>query len=302
MTSGRERIRIFDTTLCNGEHSPYGISYAQKLQLGRALVELGVDVIQAGFPGTSRVNSDEVAALARTLHGPVICALARCNRQDIELAAQTLNEAERPRIHVFLNATRANNGLPDTFNTVEEDILLMAVRGVRIARDICEDVEFSLENAARTNLRFLTEVFDATIEAGVTTINIPQVPGDMVPDEMTELIRYLRQNVRAIERVCLSVQCQNGFGLATANSLAAVIAGVRQIQCALGTSGLDSGNCSLEGFVRALTTREAFFNADTSIDTIRLSPTCRLGSGITGTPDRPIKRQFQGIFNEHNGM
>jgi 2-isopropylmalate synthase len=124
----------------------------------------------------------------------------------------------------------------------------------------------------------------------------------MVPDEMTELILYLRQNVRAIERVCLSVQCQNGFGLATANSLAAVIAGVRQIQCALGTRGLDSGNCSLEGFVRALTTREAFFNADTSIDTTRMSPTCRLGSGITGTPDRPIKRQFQGIFNEHNGM
>jgi 2-isopropylmalate synthase len=276
-----ERVIIFDTTLRDGEQSP-GCSMTQpeKLRVARALHELGVDVIEAGFPAASRGDWESVNAVAREVQGPIVCGLARCNRADIELAAQALRDASRHRLHVFLATSAIHRQYK--LNMAQEEIIRTAVEGVRIAREHCEDVEFSPEDASRTELEFLAQVVEAVIEAGATTINIPDTVGYTVPDEFAELFRYLRKNVRGIERVTLSVHCHDDLGMAVANSLTAVVAGVRQIECTINGIGERAGNCSLEEVVMALRTRESFFNVRTNIQTTRLYPTSRLVASITG--------------------
>jgi 2-isopropylmalate synthase len=274
---------IFDTTLRDGEQSP-GCSMTQpeKLRVARALAELGVDVIEAGFPAASRGDWQSVNAVAREVHGPIICGLARCNREDIELAASALREAPSRRIHVFLATSAIHR--EHKLNMAKSEILRSAVEGVRIAREHCEDVEFSPEDASRTELDFLAQVVEAVIEAGATTVNIPDTVGYTVPDEFAEAFRYLRKNVRGIDRVRLSVHCHDDLGMAVANSLTAVVAGARQIECTVNGIGERAGNCSLEEVVMALRTRETFFNLRTGIQTNRLYPTSRLVSSITGMP------------------
>ncbi len=281
MAADPDRVIIFDTTLRDGEQSP-GCSMTQpeKLRVARALAELGVDVIEAGFPAASQGDWESVNAVAREVHGPVICGLARCNRADIELAARALGDAPRHRLHVFLATSAIHRQYK--LNMAQEEIVRNAVEGVRIARELCEDVEFSPEDASRTELEFLAQVVEAVIAAGATTINIPDTVGYTVPDEFAELFRYLRKNVRGIEGVTLSVHCHNDLGMAVANSLTAVVAGVRQIECTINGIGERAGNCSLEEVVMALKTRETFFNARTRIDTSRLYPTSRLVASITG--------------------
>ncbi len=276
-----ERLIIFDTTLRDGEQSP-GCSMTQpeKLRVARALAELGVDVIEAGFPAASRGDWESVNAVAREVHGPIICGLARCNRSDIELAAAALRDAARHRLHVFLATSAIHRQYK--LNMAQEEIIRTAVEGVRIARELCDDVEFSPEDASRTELDFLAEVVEAAIEAGATTINIPDTVGYTVPDEFAELFRYLRKNVRGIEGVTLSVHCHDDLGMAVANSLTAVVAGVRQIECTINGIGERAGNCSLEEVVMALRTRATFFNVRTNIQTTRLYPTSRLVASITG--------------------
>jgi 2-isopropylmalate synthase len=278
-----ERLIIFDTTLRDGEQSP-GCSMTQpeKLRVARALAELGVDVIEAGFPAASRGDWESVNAVAREVHGPIICGLARCNRGDIELAAKALRDAPRHRLHVFLATSAIHRQYK--LNMAEEEIIRSAVEGVRIAREFCEDIEFSPEDASRTELEFLAQVVEAVIEAGATTVNIPDTVGYTVPDEFAELFRYLRKNVRGIERVTLSVHCHDDLGMAVANSLTAVVTGVRQIECTINGIGERAGNCSLEEVVMALKTRETFFNVRTNIVSTRLYPTSRLISNITGMP------------------
>src|SRR4029079_10916810 len=199
MAPNPDQVLIFDTTLRDGEQSP-GCSMTQpeKLRVARALAELGVDVIEAGFPAASRGDWESVNAVAREVEGATICGLARCNRDDIELAAKALRDAPRHRIHVFL-APRAIHR-QYKLNMAEEQILKTAVEGVKIARDFCEDVEFSPEDASRTELEFLAQVVEAAIDAGATTVNIPDTVGYTVPDEFAELFRYLRKNVRGIDR------------------------------------------------------------------------------------------------------
>ncbi len=281
MVADPDRVIIFDTTLRDGEQSP-GCSMTQpeKLRVARALAELGVDVIEAGFPAASPGDWESVNAVAREVHGPVICGLARCSRPDIERAAQALREAPRRRLHVFLATSAIHRQYK--LNMAQEEIVRSAVEGVRIAREFCEDVEFSPEDASRTELEFLAQVVEAVIAAGATTINIPDTVGYTVPDEFAELFRYLRKNVRGIDGVTLSVHCHNDLGMAVANSLTAVVAGVRQIECTINGIGERAGNCSLEEVVMALKTRETFFNARTRIDTSRLYPTSRLVASITG--------------------
>jgi len=276
-----ERLIIFDTTLRDGEQSP-GCSMTQpeKLRVARALAELGVDVIEAGFPAASRGDWESVNAVAREVHGPIICGLARCNRSDIELAAKALRDAPRHRLHVFLATSAIHRQYK--LNMAREQIVRTAVEAVRIARDFCGDVEFSPEDASRTELDFLAEVVEATIGAGATTINIPDTVGYTVPDEFAELFRYLRKNVRGIERVTLSVHCHDDLGMAVANSLTAVVAGARQIECTINGIGERAGNCSLEEVVMAVKTRETFFNVRTNIQSTRLYPTSRLVASITG--------------------
>ncbi|MGH8261177.1 MAG: 2-isopropylmalate synthase, partial [Steroidobacteraceae bacterium] len=281
MSTEPERVIIFDTTLRDGEQSP-GCSMTQpeKLRVARALHELGVDVIEAGFPAASRGDWESVNAVAREVQGPVICGLARCNRADIEAAAKALRDAARHRLHVFLATSAIHRQFK--LNMAQEEIVRTAVEGVRIAREFCDDVEFSPEDASRTELDFLARVVEAAIEAGATTINIPDTVGYTVPDEFAELFRYLRKNVRGIERVTLSVHCHDDLGMAVANSLTAVVAGVRQVECTINGIGERAGNCSLEEVVMALRTRESFFDVRTNIHTTRLYPTSRLVASITG--------------------
>jgi 2-isopropylmalate synthase len=283
MSVQADRVMIFDTTLRDGEQSP-GCSMTQpeKLRVAKALADLGVDVIEAGFPAASPGDWESVNAVAREVQGPIICGLARCNREDIEKAARALRPAVKHRIHVFLATSAIHRQYK--LNMAKEEILRNAVEGVRIAREFCEDVEFSPEDASRTELEFLAQVVEAVIDAGATTVNIPDTVGYTVPHEFAELFRYLRKNVRNIDRARLSVHCHDDLGMAVANSLMAVVAGARQVECTINGIGERAGNCSLEEVVMALRTREAFFNARTGIHTERLYPASRLVSSITGMP------------------
>src|ERR1700723_3698557 len=283
MTPNPDRVLIFDTTLRDGEQSPgCSMTRPEKLRVARALAELGVDVIEAGFPAASRGDWESVNAGAREIQGATICGLARCNREDFERAARALKDAPRHRIHVFLATSAIHRQYK--LNMAQEEILRTAIDGVRIARELCDDVEFSPEDASRTELEFLAQVVEAAIEAGATTVNIPDTVGYTVPDEFAELFRYLRKNVRGIERAVLSVHCHDDLGMAVANSLTAVVAGARQIECTINGIGERAGNCSLEEVVMALATRAAFFNLKTNVNTSRLYPTSRLVSSITGMP------------------
>jgi 2-isopropylmalate synthase len=276
-------VMIFDTTLRDGEQAP-GCSMAlpEKLRVARALAELGVDVIEAGFPVASRGDWESVNTIAREVDGPIIAGLARCSPEDIERAARALEPAKRKRIHVFLATSAIHRELK--LNMAKDEILRLAVEAVRLARSAADDVEFSPEDASRTELDFLRDVVTAVVEAGATTVNIPDTVGYTVPQEFAEVFRYLRSNVTGIDRVTLSVHCHDDLGMAVANSLSAVQAGARQIECTINGIGERAGNCALEEVVMALRTREAYFGLKTSVNTTRLYPTSRLVSSITGMP------------------
>ncbi len=281
MSTDPERVIIFDTTLRDGEQAPgCSMTAAEKLRVARALAELGVDVIEAGFPAASRGDWESVAAVAREVHGPVICGLARCRPDDIRQAAAALKAAARHRLHVFVGTSREYR--ETRLHLTPAQVIAAAVASVATARELCADVEFSPEDASRTELEFLAEVIERVIEAGATTINIPDTLGYTVPDEFSELFRYLRTNVRGIDKVTLSVHCHDDLGMAVANSLTAVVAGARQIECTINGIGERAGNCSLEEVVMALRTRAAFFNLTTNIQPARLYPVSRLVSTITG--------------------
>lgn len=283
MTSNTDRVMIFDTTLRDGEQSPgCSMTQSEKLRVAKALAELGVDIIEAGFPAASQGDWDAVNAVAREVHGPVICGLARCDRADIEMVASALAPAEKRRIHVFLATSAIHREFK--LNMAKDEIIRRAVEGVRIAREFCDDVEFSPEDASRTEVEFLAQVVEAVIDAGAMTVNIPDTVGYTVPHEFAELFRYLRKNVLNIEKARLSVHCHDDLGMAVANSLTAVVAGARQIECTINGIGERAGNCSLEEIVMALRTRETFFNATTNIQSQRLYPTSRLVASITGMP------------------
>ncbi|HEY8539165.1 MAG TPA: 2-isopropylmalate synthase [Steroidobacteraceae bacterium] len=282
-TSDPNRVLIFDTTLRDGEQAP-GCSMTQpeKLRVAKALAELGVDIIEAGFPIASRGDWESVNAIAKEVQGPIIAGLARCNREDIEQAWKALKDAARPRIHVFLATSAIHRQYK--LNMAKEEIIRTAVEGVKFARSLCEDVEFSPEDASRTELEFLAEVVEAVVEAGAATVNIPDTVGYTVPQEFHEVFTYLKKNVRGIDKVTLSVHCHDDLGMAVANSLAAVRAGARQVECTINGIGERAGNCSLEEIAMAIKTRENFFGLTTNINTTRLYPTCRLVSQITGMP------------------
>jgi 2-isopropylmalate synthase len=277
------RVLIFDTTLRDGEQSP-GCSMTQpeKLRVARALAELGVDVIEAGFPIASRGDWESVNSIAREVQGPIIAGLARCNREDIQQAWNALRDAQRPRIHVFLATSAIHREYK--LNMAKDEIVRTAVEGVKFARSLCDDIEFSPEDASRTELEFLAQVVEAVIEAGATTVNIPDTVGYTVPEEFHQVFSYLKRHVRGIDRITLSVHCHDDLGMAVANSLSAVRAGARQIECTINGIGERAGNCSLEEVAMALKTRESFFGVHTGIHTTRLYPTSRVVSQITGMP------------------
>lgn len=276
-----DRLIIFDTTLRDGEQSPgASMNHAEKLEMAHALKELGVDVIEAGFPIASPGDFEGVRAIARQVQGPIICALARCTPADIDRAWEAICDSPRPRLHVFLATSAIHREFK--LRMSREEILERTIDSVKRAKDYCEDVEFSPEDAARTELDFLTEVVEHAIEAGATTINIPDTVGYTVPSHYATIIRHLKQHVRGIDSVVLSVHCHNDLGMAVANSLAAVQEGARQVECTINGIGERAGNASLEEIVMALHTRRDYFGLTTGINTRLLVPVSRRLSHITG--------------------
>lgn len=282
MTDTKPRmIRIFDTTLRDGEQSPgASMNLGEKLEMAQALADLGIDVMEAGFPIASPGDFEAVREIASNIRGPIICGLARCNDGDIDRAWEALQKAERSRIHVFLATSAIHREFK--LRMTQDEIIARAVQGVKRAVSYCDDVEFSAEDAARTEIDFLCRVVEAAIEAGATTINVPDTVGYTTPIEMAARIEALLNRVPNIDRAILSCHCHNDLGLAVANSLAAVAAGAGQIECTINGIGERAGNCALEEVVMAMRTRGDMYPMQTGIRTERLVPTSRLLSKITG--------------------
>src|SRR5210317_2496529 len=275
------RIRIFDTTLRDGEQAPgCSMTLREKLRVAKALSELKVDIIEAGFPAASPGDFESVKTIAEQNFGPVICGLARCNPADIEKVYEAVKYADRHRIHVFVATSAIHR--EHKLKMAKEEIIKSAVGAIKLARELVDDVEFSPEDASRTELSYLAEVVSAAIEAGATTVNIPDTVGYTVPAEFDRLFRYLKEHVARIDEITLSVHCHNDLGMAVANSLAAVQAGARQIECTINGIGERAGNCSLEEVVMAIRTRNDLMPFETGINTTLLSKASKLVSNVTG--------------------
>ncbi len=276
-----DRVLIFDTTLRDGEQCPgASMGMEAKLELAAALADLGVDILEAGFPIASEGDFEAVQAIARQIEGPVIAGLARTTRGDIERAWEAICDAARPRLHVFLATSEIHRN--HKLKMACSEIVRRTAEEVARARDLCDDVEFSPEDASRTEPDFLAEVVETAIDAGATTVNIPDTTGYAVPGQFAALIRYLKHHVAGIERAVISVHCHNDLGMAVANSLAAVRAGARQVECTINGIGERAGNASLEEVVMALRTRNDFFAIDTRIHGPGLLPASRLLTRLTG--------------------
>jgi 2-isopropylmalate synthase len=283
-----DKIHIFDTTLRDGEQAPgIALNAKEKLEIAEQLARMNVDIIEAGFPISSQGDFDGVKLIADTVKGPQICALARTTDDDIDRAWEAIQGAERPRIHVFLSTSDIHRKY--MLEATEEEILLQAVAAVHRAKGYTPNVEFSPQDATRTDPEFLAQVVKATIEAGATTINIPDTVGYTLPNEFEELLNYVRTQVPALDDVILSVHCHNDLGLAVANSLAAVRAGARQIEVAINGLGERAGNCSSEEVVMALKTRRDLVWVDLDIHTREIARTSRMVSLLTGYSVQPNK-------------
>ena len=277
----KRRIIIFDTTLRDGEQSPgASMNLAEKMEVAQALVDLGVDVIEAGFPIASPGDFEAVRQIAQTIRGATICGLARSNDADIDRAWEALKFAQSARIHVFLATSAIHRQFKLKMD--KEEILARAEHSVRRAASYCDNVEFSPEDAARTEPDFLCQVVETAIRSGATTVNIPDTVGYATPAHMGGVIKNLRDRVPNIDRAVISMHCHNDLGLAVANSLAGIENGAGQIECTINGIGERAGNCALEEVVMALRTRGDYYDADTRINTRRLVPTSRLVANITG--------------------
>ena len=282
------KVIIFDTTLRDGEQSPgCSMNLAEKLRMARQLDRLGIDVIEAGFPIASDGDFEAVQSIAREVRRPTIAALARATREDILRAWGAVSEAERPRIHTFLATSDIH--LDYKLRITREEAIQRAREAVGLARSLCEDVEFSPEDATRTDLDFLCAVVEAAIDAGASTINIPDTVGYTTPREFTKIIETIRSSVRDAERATISVHCHNDLGLAVANTIAAIEAGARQVECTINGIGERDGNASLEEIVMALRVRNDVMPFATAVVTSELYPASQLLTELTGVSVQPNK-------------
>jgi 2-isopropylmalate synthase len=282
------RVLIFDTTLRDGEQSP-GISLntGEKLEIAQQLARLGVDVIEAGFPITSPGDLEAVQTISRTVEGPVIAGLARTHVADIDAAYEGVKDAERPRIHTFISTSDIH--IEHQLQTTRDDVKGQARAAVAHAREYVEDVEFSPMDATRADIEFTAEVCAIAIEEGATTINIPDTVGYTMPDEYTRYLGRLYELVPGLDGVVVSVHCHDDLGLAVANSFAGVLAGARQVECAINGIGERAGNASLEEIAMLLHTRKASVGLSTGIVTTEIARTSRLVSRLTGYSVQPNK-------------
>jgi 2-isopropylmalate synthase len=287
-TTDANRVHIFDTTLRDGEQSP-GISLntAEKVEIAQQLARLGVDVIEAGFPITSPGDFEAVEAISRKVEGPTVCGLARTHKADIDAAWGAVRDAQRPRIHTFISTSDIH--IEHQLQTDREDVKGQARAAVAHAKSYCEDVEFSPMDATRADIEFTAEVCAIAVEEGATVINIPDTVGYTTPEEYAGYFRRLYELVPALGDVETSVHCHDDLGLAVANSYAGVLAGARQVECAVNGIGERAGNCSLEEIVMLIRTREDAHGLTTCVETRELARTSRMVSRLTGYPVQPNK-------------
>jgi 2-isopropylmalate synthase len=281
-----DRVTIFDTTLRDGEQScGCSMTVPEKLRMARTLVELGVDVLEAGFPAASEGDLEAVDRIGREYDGASVAALARCHPGDIEAAARALSHAKRPRIHTFIATSPIH--LKHKLKKTAEEALETAVKAIEQARRYVDDVEFSAEDATRTSLDVLLRFAEAVVAAGATTVNLPDTVGYTTPAEMADLIGKVSKALAG--RAVVSVHCHDDLGLAVANSLAGVQAGARQIECTMNGIGERAGNCSLEEVVMAMAVRKDIYAFQTGIRTERLYPTSRQLAELIGVDPQPNK-------------
>ncbi|MBN1872447.1 MAG: 2-isopropylmalate synthase [Candidatus Omnitrophica bacterium] len=284
----RRKVIIFDTTLRDGEQSPgASLTTSGKMEIAKQLKKLRVDVIEAGFPISSKGDFEAVKMVSKNIKGPTICALARCIKRDIDTAFEAVKSAKKPRIHVFLATSKIH--MKYKLKKAEDEILRLAQWAVKYAKQFLEDVEFSPEDASRTDKDFLYRVIESTITAGATTVNIPDTVGYAMPSEFGSLIRSIKQNVPSIDKCVLSVHCHNDLGLGVANSIAALQNGAGQVECTINGLGERAGNASMEEIVMALQTRHDIFGIDHGIKTEELYKTSQLVSRLTGILVQPNK-------------
>ncbi|MGI6485132.1 MAG: 2-isopropylmalate synthase [Tepidanaerobacteraceae bacterium] len=282
------KIRVFDTTLRDGEQSPgVTLNVQEKLEIAKQLSRMSVDVIEAGFPIASNGDFKAVQVIAKNVKGTVIAGLARAEAKDIDRAAEALRFAESGRIHTFIASSPIH--MKYKLKMTPEQVLERAVEAVKRAKTYTEDVEFSAEDASRSDVDFLCRLFSETIKAGATVINVPDTVGYSTPHEFGSLIRMLLERVPEMDRVIVSVHCHNDLGMAVANSLAAVENGATQVECAVNGLGERAGNAALEELVMALVTRKDYFGVDLDVDTRHIYRTSKLVSTITGLYVQPNK-------------
>ncbi len=287
MNSNKEKVFIFDTTLRDGEQSPGAtLNIQEKLEIAKQLGKLGVDIIEAGFPFSSPGDFEAVKLISKEVQGPEICALARAKKEDIDKAAGALELAKKRRIHTFIATSDIH--IEHKLKSTREKVLKTAAEMVRYAKSFTNNIEFSPEDAGRSDPKFLFEILQATIEAGATIVNIPDTVGYTVPNEFGGLIKSIKENVSNIDKAVISVHCHNDLGLAVANSLSAAINGARQIECTINGIGERAGNCSLEEIIMILKTRP-FIGLYTDIDSTQIFRTSRLVSTLTNMIVQPNK-------------
>jgi 2-isopropylmalate synthase len=283
-----DRLVIFDTTLRDGEQSPgASMTKEEKIRIARQLERLGVDVIEAGFAAASPGDADAIRAIAEVVQESTICSLARANERDIRTAGEAIKPAKSGRIHTFIATSPIH--MEKKLRMQPDQVVEAAVAAVKLAREFTDDVEFSAEDAVRSDMDFLVRIFDAVIQAGAKTINVPDTVGYSIPALWGERMRQLIERVPNADKVIWSTHCHNDLGMAVANSLAAVQAGARQVECTINGLGERAGNASLEEVVMALRTRKDVFGLETRIDTTQIVPTSKLVSAVTGYVVQPNK-------------
>ena len=283
MTQNTNNIKIFDTTMRDGEQSPgASMNIEEKIRISQALESLGVDIIEAGFPAASKGDFNAVKEISSIIKNSQVCALSRASKSDIQAAADALKEAVHPRIHTFISTSELH--MEHKLRLNSDQVYQKVIDSVTFARNLCDDVEWSCEDGTRTNLDFMCKTVEAAIKNGASTINIPDTVGYSVPEEFTHIISHLMNNVPNIDKVTLSTHCHNDLGLAVANSLAGVKAGARQIECTINGLGERAGNAALEEVVMAIRTRNDLMPFNTNIQTEQLNKTSKLVSTVTGFP------------------
>jgi 2-isopropylmalate synthase len=284
----KEKLIIFDTTMRDGEQSPgASMTREEKIRIARQLERMRVDVIEAGFPAASDGDFEAVQAVARIVKDSTVCGLARANENDIRRCGDAVGVARLPRVHTFIATSPIH--MEKKLRMEPSQVIEQAVRAVKWAREYTDNVEFSPEDAGRSDIDFLCRILEQVIKAGATTINVPDTVGYTLPEHFGALIRNLRSRIPNADKAVWSVHCHNDLGLAVANSLAAVMNGARQVECTINGLGERAGNAALEEIVMAVRTRQDMFPCDTNIDTTQIVPASRLVSGITGFPVQPNK-------------